>query len=39
MISMKDFKIDIRITLKKIDELIKKYEISKEMSNLIYSNF
>ena len=39
MTSMKDFKIDIRIILKITDELIKKYEISKEMRNLISSNF
>ena len=39
MTSMKDFKIDIRIILKITDELIKKYEISNEVSSLIYSNF
>ena len=36
--SMKDFKLDSRIILKIIDEIIKKYEISKDYLDAIYSN-
>ena len=36
--SMKDFKIEQRIILKIIDEIVKKYEISKEFSEMIYNS-
>ena len=36
--SMKDFQIDKRITLKIIDEVINKYELSQEFKELVYNN-
>ena len=36
--SMKDFKLDSRIILKIIDEIIKKYELSKDYLDAIYNN-
>ena len=37
--SMKDFQIDERLVIKIIDEFMQKYNVSKEISSMIYNNF